>query len=288
MPPELVLALNINDSQPRKEPLNEVNLEIMQDNSDPEPIKEPLNDVNLTQIDITKVPVCSPDSNEVNLSPLNITPEISDLELSKTSVALNPVILPPPEMTSTMVRAVEKRQFSKFWFSNRTPFSLKADRQMKEYFYHCVRNFDFPMRLNYCWNFSIKHEKFFKKTITKPYRVSKVYAKKAATAVGDKILLIRSNTLEKSKSKRNLNDQDESTVAREEEENVTMGSDQTSTIHRIVSDKVPEKKRSSRLRKKFATAGLRTQRFFKNLVCQYIKLFCYKTGPKFLEFNFCG
>lgn len=274
MPPEMALALNITDSEQRKEPLsNEINLspvDIINDNQ--EPLKAPLNEINLIPFEITKAnPEMNKEPlneiiNEVNLTPLNIMPEISDLEMSKTAVALNPVILSPPEMTSTMIRSVEKRQFSQFWFSNRTPFSLKADRQMKEYFYHCIRNFDFPMRLNYCWNFSVNHEKFFKKTITKPYKVSKVYAKRAANAVGDKILLIKGNTLEKAKSKKSLND--DGTLINEENKATMLRNDQTSTINKIVNEKLPDKKRLSRVRKKFATVGLRTQRFFKNLVCQ--------------------
>ncbi|EFX60426.1 hypothetical protein DAPPUDRAFT_277555, partial [Daphnia pulex] len=54
-----------------------------------------------------------------------------------------------------------------FWFDNRTQASIKADRQIKEYFYHCIRNFDYPMRVNYCWDFSANHENLFKKTLAK-------------------------------------------------------------------------------------------------------------------------
>lgn len=52
----------------------------------------------------------------------------------------------------------------KFWFANRTQVSVKADRQIKEYFYHCIRNIDYPMRINYCWNFSPAHENYFRRT----------------------------------------------------------------------------------------------------------------------------
>ena len=51
--------------------------------------------------------------------------------------------------------------------NNRTQGSIKADRQIKEYFYHCITNIDYPMRVNYCWNFSTNHEKLFKNTIAK-------------------------------------------------------------------------------------------------------------------------
>lgn len=53
------------------------------------------------------------------------------------------------------------------WYGNRTQNSIKADRQFKEYFYHCIRNIDYPMRVNYCWDFSLKHENLFKKTLAK-------------------------------------------------------------------------------------------------------------------------
>ena len=52
-------------------------------------------------------------------------------------------------------------------FTNRTQNSIKADRRFKEYFYHCITNIDYPMRVNYCWNFSSNHEKFFKTTVAK-------------------------------------------------------------------------------------------------------------------------
>ena len=61
------------------------------------------------------------------------------------------------------------------WYGNRTQNSIKADRQFKEYFYHCIRNIDYPMRVNYCWDFSLKHENLFKKTIgmEKTFNLSK-------------------------------------------------------------------------------------------------------------------
>jgi hypothetical protein len=63
-------------------------------------------------------------------------------------------------------RHVSMKDTSKFWYANRTQVSIKADRQITEYFYHCIRNIDYPMRINYCWNFSLKHENYFKKTLT--------------------------------------------------------------------------------------------------------------------------
>lgn len=46
------------------------------------------------------------------------------------------------------------------WYGNRTQVSIKADRQIKEYFYHCIPNIDYPMRMNYCWDFSPTHGQF--------------------------------------------------------------------------------------------------------------------------------
>ena len=55
----------------------------------------------------------------------------------------------------------------KFWHSNRTEVSVGADRLIKEYFYGCLKNFDYPMRLKYCWDFSSKHESLFKRKYEK-------------------------------------------------------------------------------------------------------------------------
>lgn len=51
------------------------------------------------------------------------------------------------------------------WCSNGTPKSVtKIDRNLTEYFYHYMRNIDFPMRVSYCWNFSEAHRDFFNQT----------------------------------------------------------------------------------------------------------------------------
>jgi hypothetical protein len=52
-----------------------------------------------------------------------------------------------------------------FWFENRTQTSIKADRQIKEYFYRCIHNFDYPMRDSYCWDFSQIHQSLFRKRV---------------------------------------------------------------------------------------------------------------------------
>lgn len=49
---------------------------------------------------------------------------------------------------------------SSHWYTNRTQVSIKADRQIKEYFYPRIRDIDYPMRLNYCWDFSPTHGQF--------------------------------------------------------------------------------------------------------------------------------
>jgi hypothetical protein len=76
------------------------------------------------------------------------------------------------------------------WYSNRTQRSLKVDKQFKEYVYHPGKTppivgaaaaassatntgdssphtllaSDFPMRKNYCWNFSPNHESCFRRS----------------------------------------------------------------------------------------------------------------------------
>jgi hypothetical protein len=49
------------------------------------------------------------------------------------------------------------------WCSNGTPKSVtkSVDRNLNENFYHYMRNVDFPMRANYCWDFSESHRSFF-------------------------------------------------------------------------------------------------------------------------------
>jgi hypothetical protein len=59
----------------------------------------------------------------------------------------------------------QQHQKQQFWFDNRTQKSIKADRQIKEYFYHCIQNFDYPMRNNYCWDFSLNHQNLFRKKL---------------------------------------------------------------------------------------------------------------------------
>jgi hypothetical protein len=60
----------------------------------------------------------------------------------------------------------QQHQKQQFWFDNRTQTSIKADRQIKEYFYHCIQNFDYPMRNNYCWDFSLNHQNLFRKKLS--------------------------------------------------------------------------------------------------------------------------
>ena len=56
---------------------------------------------------------------------------------------------------------VEKKR-TRTWCSNGTPKSVtKVNRNLTENFYHYMRNVDFPMRVNYCWNFSESHRSFF-------------------------------------------------------------------------------------------------------------------------------
>jgi hypothetical protein len=76
----------------------------------------------------------------------------SQTKLSKTVVKSNDATVATSTTTS---------------FTNRTQNSIKADRRFTEYFYHCITNIDYPMRVNYCWNFSSNHEKFFKTTVAK-------------------------------------------------------------------------------------------------------------------------
>jgi hypothetical protein len=57
---------------------------------------------------------------------------------------------------------------SRTWCSNKTPKSVtKIDQDLTEYFYHCMKNIDFPMRVSYCWNFSESHRNFFNQTYSK-------------------------------------------------------------------------------------------------------------------------
>ena len=51
---------------------------------------------------------------------------------------------------------------SKSRCSNGTPKSLtKIDRNSTEYSYRSMTHIDFPMRVNYCWDFSESHRNFF-------------------------------------------------------------------------------------------------------------------------------
>ncbi len=107
------------------------------------------------------------------------------------------------------------------------------------------------MRLNYCWNFSINHQRLIKKTLARPYKFSKVCARRAASVVGERILLKR----DAASGRRD--------VAAEGKENgagVVVGV--------VVGGKGEKKEGRTRMfnvKKKFATVRHRTQKFFRNL-----------------------
>lgn len=83
----------------------------------------------------------------------------------ETTSATIPNCISPNIATTTRAKNTPSSNCSRFWHGNRTQVSIKADRQIKEYFYHCIRNIDYPMRINYCWNFSSSHEQFFRRTL---------------------------------------------------------------------------------------------------------------------------
>jgi len=71
------------------------------------------------------------------------------------------------KLSKAVVKSNDATVASTTTFTNRTQNSIKADRRFTEYFYHCITNIDYPMRVNYCWNFSSNHEKLFKTTVAK-------------------------------------------------------------------------------------------------------------------------
>ncbi len=110
------------------------------------------------------------------------------------------------------------------------------------------------MRLNYCWNFSINHQRLIKKTLARPYKFSKVCARRAASVVGERILLKR----DAASGRRD--------VAAEVKEN---GGGVVVSVGAVVIGGKGEKKegrtRMFNVKKKFATVRHRTQKFFRNL-----------------------
>jgi len=159
-----------------------------------------------------------------------------------------------------------------FWYANRTPQSIKADKHIKEYFYHCMRNFDFPMRINYCWNFSISHQGLFKKTLERPYKFSKVCAKRAATVVGEKILLKRATSASRF-------DGTVVNAVREVKEIENGEDDKGEEIKTNIGIRVGKRTDGIEMfnvKKKFETVKLRTQRFFKNLPVEFLDFYFLK------------
>ncbi len=129
-------------------------------------------------------------NNPTTIGETQAIPEHSSPKQSNTGLITATLMsLQLPAFTSPPITTSVLRQ--SFWFANRTPLSIQADRHIREYFYHCISNFDFPMRLNYCWNFSINHQRLIKKTLARPYKFSKVCARRAASVVGERILLKR-------------------------------------------------------------------------------------------------
>ena len=109
-------------------------------------------------------------SNDSTTSEMNYKDKASYTSLA---LACKNTFYPPslqlssPSQTHLSKPSSAKNNNDEACFSNRTQNSIKADRRFKEYFYHCITNIDYPMRVNYCWNFSSNHEKFFKTTVAK-------------------------------------------------------------------------------------------------------------------------
>ena len=172
---------------------------------------------------------------------------------------------------------------SQFWLSNR--------RHLNDYLYHCVRNFDLPMRLNHRWNFSIKYETQFKSTWTKPYKLGKVYAKK----IGSKLSLKRANgkTPAEQRAATSSKSESESVVVvgmgscepttkstsdaagSEASKSVVSNLDSITDVPTGLSDQPSSgggcrSSRAYKARKQFNTVSQKTQKFFRSLVHTHI------------------
>lgn len=76
-------------------------------------------------------------------------------------------------MSSKIVTNYNNEFNYKYWYSNKTPKSIKSERVLTEYVFHCMKNFDFPIRTNYCWNFSEAHRNRFNEVYYTKYQFKK-------------------------------------------------------------------------------------------------------------------
>lgn len=106
---------------------------------------------------------------------LNTESSISSSSCDSSSLFASPT--PLINNSSSQSRVEEKRRKEKeerrnsLWFDNRTPpqqvnndgHHHKASSQIKEYVYHRMTGIDYPMRMNYCWDFSSAHAQYVRR-----------------------------------------------------------------------------------------------------------------------------
>ena len=110
---------------------------------------------------------------------LNTESSISSSSCDSSSLFASPT--PLINNSSSQSRVEEKRRKEKeeekrrnsLWFDNRTPPQQvsplnndshhKASSQIKEYVYHRMTGIDYPMRMNYCWDFSSAHAQYVRR-----------------------------------------------------------------------------------------------------------------------------
>lgn len=110
---------------------------------------------------------------------LNTESSISSSSCDSSSLFASPT----PLINNSSSQVEEKRRKAKeeeenrnrrnsLWFDNRTPPQQvcplnndghKASSQIKEYVYHRMTGIDYPMRMNYCWDFSSAHAQYVRR-----------------------------------------------------------------------------------------------------------------------------